>query len=216
MKKVFVLTFFLFFLLGGVALWYFGHYRSAQEIQKAEPVKIFKYTQPKTEDKEIVTPQHLDGADTGSTTTQEEIESNPKSTDAASVPLLQHKQSEISKENQPEQSEQEASEHDRLTKEAQNRRLELIKQEKEETAVALEESALLLNEAHTILANQLKSMSVEKQLTALKQMREGVLSSLHPLTQKPLHETPEQAKVAWQDLLDGLVKAGYTLPEGYK
>ena len=220
MKKVSVLTYFLFFLLGGVALWYLGLYRSAQETLKTEPKKIFKVPETAKEKQHytgIVTPEHLDDTGIESSTTPDDvaIESNPESTNAASAFPVKNSQDASSKSSR-EQSEQEASEHESLTKEAERKKLELLKQEKAKTAAALKEAALLQNEAHAIIANQLKTMPVEKQQATLKQMKEAIFNTPHPLTQKPLYETPEVAKVAWQDLLDGIVKMGYTPPEGYK
>ena len=85
----------------------------------------------------------------------------------------------------------------------------------DEADAILEEAASLQKYADTVLANQLKEMSVEKQIETLSEMREAVINARNPSTQVPLFDTHQEAEDAWQNMLDGIIEAGYTPPNRF-
>ena len=85
----------------------------------------------------------------------------------------------------------------------------------DEADALLEEAASLQKYADTVLANQLKEMSIEKQIETLSEMREAVINARNPSTQESLFDTHQEAENVWQDLLDRIVEAGYTPPNGF-
>ena len=124
-----------------------------------------------------------------------------------------HSQHDGSTQDIPALSEHEVSEDKDSDKESAN---EVSRQLIDEANAALEGAARLQKEAHTVLANQLNAMSVEKQIETLNKMREGIINAVHPSTQEPMFDTRGEAEDAWQTLFNGIIDAGYTPPDGFR
>ena len=213
-------------LIGTVALWYFGHHRPTQKMLKTEPKKIYKTTTPVTSKTSTVnqnateTPTHARGNAAGmeSTTAMdntETVDSSIKSMDTSTMPTdtTAHSQHDVSTQDTPALSEHEVSEDKDSDEESAN---EVSRQLIDEADAALEEAARLQKEAHTVLANQLNAMSVEKQTETLNKMREGIINAVHPSTQEPMFNTRGEAEDEWQTLFNGIIDAGYTPPDGFR
>ena len=71
---------------------------------------------------------------------------------------------------------------------------EMSKQLMDAADAILEEAASLQKYADTVLANQLKEMSVEKQVETLSEMRKAVINARNPSTQEPLFDTHQEAE----------------------
>lgn len=214
MKKL-TLSIFIVVCLGGI--WYFGHHRPAQETRKAAPKKIYKTTTPITQKSSTVkqlstqnTLEHSDETEIESHTISEDIVISEKTESSMRADV--EKPSIVSNENKPAPSEKKTSAHDHPHLES-----EASKQfNKEEVDAMLAEGENMQKEGHIVVANQLKAMPIEKQVEVLNEMKEAMLSALHPITQEPLFEDPEEAQTAWRTFFNGIINAGYTPPPGYE
>ena len=188
MKKFQFPIYIVLFFLVATAIWYFGHYRVNEKIQKTEPMKVYKTTTPVTPDAqtiklpptESVRQEHSDETDIELPTppVSVAIDPTPKSTDTTD-----DSKPEGSKEAPLVSSEKAEVEHPHSHEETESDR---SKQLRKESAAALEEAAVMQKQAHIQLANRLSAMPVEKQVEALKTMKEAMLYGQHPVTQEPL------------------------------
>ena len=218
MKKFRFPIYIALFLVVATAIWYFGHYRANEKIQKVEPTKVYKTTTPVTPDAqtiklpptESVRQVHSDETDIELPAPPESvaIDPTPKSTDtiddsnpegSKAAPLVSSETAEAEHPHSPEEIESDRS-----------------KQLRKDAAAALEEAAVIQKQAHIQLANRLSAMPVEKQVEALKTMKEAMLYGQHPVTQEPLFERTEEANAAWKAFFNGIIKAGYTPPRDFE
>ena len=213
----------LLLFIGATALWYFGHYRPAQSLLKAEPQKIYKTTTPRSPVGTAVkaappgdtTPPPGREAEVAAFTPVEDRATQERTT--ASTPeetaLLTTATPDVSNAATPVQEAEVVPADAGAPEDSES---EISKRLKKEASVALSEAAILEKEAHTALAHLLKRMPVEKQRTVLEEMKAEFLSARHPLTHEPLFENLTEAERAWDSMFDGIVKAGYTPPLGRK
>lgn len=211
---------FLILAVGAVAFWYLGHYRPTQKMLKTGPEKVYKTTtpiaaKPSTPNPETATHTFTQASEnaagiesTNITESTETVDSSIKSTDTSTTPTDTTAPHE-SPQDMPAPSEHEESED---VSDAAN---EMSKQLMDAADAILEEAASLQKYADTVLANQLKEMSVEKQVETLSEMRKAVINARNPSTQEPLFDTHQEAEDAWQNMLDGIIEAGYTPPNRF-
>lgn len=220
MKQFLVPIYIALFLIGATTLWYFGHHRPNAKILKVEPTKVYKTTTPATPDAQTikqpgtasVRDEHSHGTDMALTAPQAAvtIDSTLESPDTVPTDVAVHGADDAADQPIPFSSEQELSAHEHSHDE------KVSKQRREDTADLLEEAAQMQRKAHTALANQLKALPLEKQVQTLREMKEAIFNGPHPLTEKPLSETPDQAEEAWTDLLNGMIQAGYIPPRDFE
>lgn len=217
MKKSFPLMLFVF-LLGATALWYFEIQRPSQKMLNSKPKTIYKTTtsvRPKSppvmQDSTVpITVEHGNETQIESLRGTENVAID---TTAETRDTVDHSEHKGSDENTQVPYEQEVSEqeHSHEHPESDDSK-ELI----EEASIALEEAAELQEEAYIVLANQLKALPAEEQLVMLEEMKGEFINAQNPLNGAPMFDSPEEARVYWLELFEGLSAAGYTPPAGFK
>lgn len=215
-KSVSVLLVFVF-ISAVSAFWYFGHYRPAEKMRQAPPVKIYKTTSPEQlRAKEI--PSVTD-TPTSTKTSREGITSTPKEPDVTGEDFsngpLSSRDAVAPRDTVtditpvPEQSELPSNEHPPH----KHNYSEESKRVSEEVDAALASAEATLEEAGVAIAKMLLSLPVEQQRTKWKQMKENFFTARNPITQELLL-TPEQAEEAWQSMVNMIKDAGYIPPQG--
>ncbi len=213
-KNVSVLFIFCFISAVG-AFWYFGHHRPAQEIQRAEPVEIYKPTlsEPRRVKEpspvtETPPPSETERNEFSDTSTQSDItgegfDDNALPASDPGAPAVGT--AEVS--TAPEQSEGFLGDH------PPHEHNDSAKSElREEVAAALASAERTMEKGMVALVQILKSKPVEEQRIMWKAMKESAFTTKNPVTQEQL--TPEQAEEVWQMMVNIIKSTGYVLPEG--
>ena len=222
MKKSFSLILFVF-LLGAIALWYFGIQSPSQKMLNSKPKVIYKITTPirpnsppAIRDSTVPTTlEHGNETEMGSPTGKENvmIDATAETTDTRTLDTVDHSEHKGSDEDTQAPYEQEISEHEHSHEHAES---DDSKELLEEASIALEEAAKLQKEAHVVLVNQLKVLPVEKQLVMLEQMKREFINAKNPWNGGSTFDNREQAISYWRELFEGLLAAGYTPPAGFE
>ncbi len=221
MKTSFTLILFVS-LIGAIALWYFGVQRPAEKRINATPKTIYQITPispnspPDIGSVEgHVTVKHGNAADRQSPPEKEdvEIETPAETTDTRITDTLEPSEQEVSDTDPPTHYQQEESEPKPSHEPAES---DSAKELIEAARIAREEGARLQKEAYLVLANQLKTLPVEKQAILLEKMKSEFINAKTPWEGTPAFDSREQALSYWQILLEELHAAGYTPPSGYE
>ncbi|MDE0313955.1 MAG: hypothetical protein OXM61_03555 [Candidatus Poribacteria bacterium] len=216
MKKYSVPTYFFLFLIGAVALWYFGHHRPAQEILKAEPKKVYRTKLPDT----LKLSQRSEESTTRSHTEEKSNSRNSMgSSKQGNITTDLHRQTALSEKDINASYEQMKSHHNFPTQKKVASEDEKQKMRKAEMDAKREENLAFLREGKNNLmrmlseaAHFLSTQSLEEQRNILNALKTMVFTETPRLY--PGEDTPEELGDLWNDFLTMLEGAGYTLPEG--
>lgn len=74
MKNFRIPIYIVLFLIGGISLWYFGHYRPAQKILTADPVKIYSGTSETVDTTQVGAPSSVTPAQMDTTPEEDKME----------------------------------------------------------------------------------------------------------------------------------------------
>ena len=221
MKTLHVMIGIVLFVLGTTALWYFGHYRPAQQILNVPPKFVYKATTPvgknietaKAPGQPIPHSDNTAGLVPPETQTETPRKTEPK-TDTET--LMDAPNGEAS----PMANDQTISppEDTQLEKEAEAERAERESRRAERKARNQEALEFLENaEIEKLrmageMADHFNTLSVEEQRALFEMMRKIVYEDIPRL--HPGEDTPEQLDSLWNAVLSGLILVGYTPPEG--
>ncbi len=225
MKKYSVPTYFSLFLIGAVALWYFGHHRPAQEILKAEPKKVYRTKLPDTlklsqRSEESTTRSHTEEKSNSRNSMGSSKQGNI-TTDLhpESATIEAQRQTALSEKDINASFEQMESHHDSPTEKKVASEDEKQKMRKAEMDAKREENLAFLREGKNNLMRMsseavhfLSTQSLEEQRNILNALKTMVYTEIPRLY--PGEDTPEELGDLWNGFLTMLEGAGYTLPEG--
>ena len=227
MKKLIRIHFFFIVCLGAVclgAIWYFGHHRPAKKIMKAEPMKIFKATEPSTPEKSMIKLYPNKTITHERTPTDSLLEESTNNTSEISMddPFKKstdnvvEESTDTSADIQTDTSNTSGvldpdtqwliDESNRIVAEADSTRTRL--------AAKKARVAQLINQKMPQVINYLKSLPAGEQVAELKRTkhlmvnREGIWGVI-------FNDIPsETLERGWQHYLNRLEKHGYVIPPG--
>ncbi|MDE0084425.1 MAG: hypothetical protein OXU23_01835 [Candidatus Poribacteria bacterium] len=207
MKKYRVLTYLIFGLLGATIFWYFGHYRPAQKILKAEPVKKYNTVTP-------IKPKTQPSKTLGPITSH----SSEEDTLEADAPADQSRNTSVSQGK--DQQEKEGAEHKHLQSKEEQEAPKKLKAEADEALQLVQqtqkESIELMREAMPIVVNHLNTLSQDEQRELLQQTKTAMANQIsqYPPELQPLIDDFNILEEGWKMYLDMLAEYGYTPPKG--
>ena len=232
MKK-FIPTSLVLFLIGGTALWYFGHHRPTQKLLTAEPQKVYKVTTPQPSDTAAVKQQsiekhaheHPDGTEVSTVMNQENDAINPNAKEflpTGTTPSTPNNGANDGTENEHSQT---LSREEIEDKNAEFKALMAeIRLEREARAAGRERTQEIKDRKVPGFVRQLESKSPEEQRAFFLGFKNYVYSDfLNTSAGAQVHrvnealdnvEPTELLDIAWNSLLDMLADYGYTPPKG--
>lgn len=218
MKKYRVLTYLIFGLLGATIFWYFGHYRPAQKILKAEPVKKYKTVtpiKPKTQPSKTPGPitsshSHEENAleaDAPSDQEQSDFQENTEQSRDTSVSQGKDQEKAEAEDKHPQSKEEQMA--SKKLKAKADETLQLVQQTQKE-------SLELMREAMPIVVNHLNTLSQDEQREFLQQTKTAMANQIsqYPPELQPIVDEFNIVEEGWKMYLDMLAEYGYTPPKG--
>ena len=233
MRKFTVPTYLvLFLLMGGTALWYFGHHRPAQKALKAEPKKVYKPAAPITQDtataKQRSIEKHAheppDGTEVSTVMNQENTARNPNAEEILPTDTAPSTPDNVANEGTASEH---PHTHSREENEAENAEFKALMAEvfryKEHLAAGRKRAQDVKDRKVPEFVHRLESKSPEEQRALFLQIKNYVYNDFlkTPAGSRVLGlskdldvETSELLDIGWNSLLETLADYGYTPLEG--
>ena len=223
-KRAFTVLLLVLIILGIGIGWYLGHHRPTQEILNAEPKKVYKTVEPiKPKDQ----PPNTHESTISTHVHEEDVSLTPPISDMENTDTdLNSEQSDLSENikvdrDTPTSQENEKHKHEEaVSKEEREASKLLAEAEKalEEAKQIQKEGLEMIRETMPIVANHLNTLSTEKQIEMLRQVKTTMLSQISqfPPEFQSLIEEQNVIEEGWKMYLDMLAEAGYTPPRDFE
>lgn len=226
MKRFLVPIYLFLFLLSSTAIWYFGHYRPAQAILKAEPKKVYKETLVAPAAKIIEKQATADHAHQGVTPGQGDTDINRfytssltlESTDTVGADTVLQSQNDVEGILPPHKHTESEHSHSQEELAAEAAEFEMIRAETAEMLAnakgELEAAQPLLKEGARMIATHLSQMPQEEQRAFLNEYRNMIYSEeFQGLVSKRLRDlVPDLADQTWNLIVKSWTEQGYKIP----
>lgn len=234
MRSFLVPIYLVLFLIGGAALWYFGHYRPVQKALNAAPKIVYKPTAPITQDiataKQHPIEKHAheppDETEGSTVMNQENTAKNPNGEEILPTDTAPSTPDNVANEGTVSEHLQT---HSREEIESENAEFKALMAEvlleKESLAAGRKRRQELEDRKYPELIRHLESKSPEEQRARLQQVKNyfynefpktpGGAQLLRLGEDLGLDDGPHEIlDLGWNAMLDTLVEYGYTLPAG--